>query len=155
MNRKDLELMMEAYGQIEEGFFSRAKARVAGVAGSAKGAIERGKGKAQQAVGRAASLVGATTAGDEMQAAGAARVVAGQGRGDAAKRDSIKKSIIAGVVDDLENLGLEGEGELVDNIEAALIKVFDEFLISPESETASTQPTPAAKEVGGLPGLEM
>ena len=44
MNKKDLELMMEAYGQIEEGLFSRAKARVAGVAGTARDAVQRGAG---------------------------------------------------------------------------------------------------------------
>ena len=144
--------MMEAYGQIEEGLFSRAKARVAGVAGSAKDAIQRGKGQVQKAAGMVASAAGATKAGAEIQDAGQAKVDAGQGGGDAAKKKSITASIIKGVVDDLTKLGLEGQPDLVNKIQTALNSVFDEFLKPPfdadepaESETAAA----SSEHIGG------
>ena len=147
MNRKDLELMMEAYGQIEEGLFSRAKARVAGVAGSARGAIQRGKGQLHKAAGSVVNAFGETEAGDRITARGDEMVDAGRKSGDNAKKESITKSIIAGVVDDLTKLGLEGQPDLVNKIQAALNSVFDEFLKPPfdadepaESETGATQP---------------
>ena len=127
MNRKDLELMMEAYGQIEEGLFSRAKARVAGVAGAAKDAIQRGKGQVQKAAGQLATAAGATNAGAEIQAAGQGKIDAGQGSGVAAKQASIKASIIKGVIDDLEKLGLQGAEELKAEIQTELNILFDEY----------------------------
>ena len=127
MNRKDLELMMEAYGQIEEGLFSRAKARVAGVAGSARGAIQRGKGQLHKAAGSVVNAFGETEAGDRITARGDEMVDAGRKSGVAAKQASIKASIIKGVIDDLEKLGLQGAEELKAEIQKELNIIFDEY----------------------------
>ena len=127
MNKKDLELMMEAYGQIEEGLFSRAKARVAGVAGSARGAIQRGKGQLHKAAGSVVNALGETEAGDRITARGNEMVDAGRKSGLAAKQASIKASIIKGVIDDLEKLGLQGAEELKAEIQTELNILFDEY----------------------------
>tara|TARA_R110000772_G_scaffold899_4_gene3184 strand:+ start:454 stop:882 length:429 start_codon:yes stop_codon:yes gene_type:complete len=131
MTKKDMELMAEAYEQIEEGLFSRAKARVAGVAGSAKDAIQRGRGQVQKVAGRVAAAAGATNVGAEIQDAGQAKVDAGQGGGDAAKKASITASIINGVIADLTKLGLDGDPEVVNNIKRELTAVFDLYLTPP------------------------
>ena len=117
---RDNELMME-------GLFSRAKARAEGAVGSAKDAIQRGKGQVQKAAGMVASAAGATKAGAEIQDAGQAKVDAGQGSGLAAKQASIKASIIKGVIDDLEKLGLQGAEELKAEIQTELNILFDEY----------------------------
>ena len=127
MNKKDLELMMEAYGQIEEGLFSRAKARVAGVAGTAKDAVQRGAGQVQKGIGKAASAVGIKNVGADLQQSGDENIKGGQGGGDAAKKASIKASIIKGVIDDLEKLGLQGAEELKAEIQTELNILFDEY----------------------------
>jgi len=131
MNREDQKLMAEAYQSIEEGLFSRAKARVAGAAGAAKDAVQRGKGQVQKAAGKAASAVGAERLGAEVQAAGQEKIDSGQGSGDAAKKASISASIIKGVEDDLTKLGLDGDPEVVANIKKELTAIFDLYLEPP------------------------
>jgi len=146
MNKKDLELMMEAYGQIEEGLFSRAKARVAGVAGTARDAVQRGAGQVQKGIGTAASAVGIKNVGADLQQSGADNIKGGQGGGDAAKKKSITASIIKGVVDDLTKLGLEGQPDLVNKIQTALNGVFDEFLKPPfEADPSESEPVAAMR----------
>lgn len=131
MTRKDMELMAEAYEQIEEGIFSRAKARVAGVAGSAKDAIQRGRGQVQKVAGRVAAAAGAKKVGGEIRDAGQAKVNAGQGSGAAAKQASITASLIKGVIDDLTKLGLAGNPQVVEGIQTALQEVFTKLLEPP------------------------
>jgi hypothetical protein len=120
-------MLSEAYTQVQEGLFSRAKARVAGVVGAGKDAIARGKGQVQKAAGQLATAAGATTAGAEIQAAGQGKIDAGQGSGVAEKQKSIKNSIVKGVIADLEKLGLQGAEELKAEIQMELNKIFDEY----------------------------
>ena len=154
MTRKDLELMAEAYEQIEEGIFSRAKARVAGVAGSAKDAIQRGRGQVQKVAGRVAAAAGATKVGAEIQDAGQAKVNAGQGSGAEAKQASITASLIKGVIDDLTKLGLAGKPDVVEKIQTALQEVFTKLLTPPfadptEEPVAATPPAARRRDNRG------
>ena len=129
--------MAEAYEQIEEGIFSRAKARVAGVAGSAKDAIQRGRGQVQKVAGRVAAAAGATKVGADIQDAGQAKVDAGQGGGADAKIKSITASIMKGVLDDLTKLGLDGNPEVVGEIQTALEGALEKLLEPPfKADTA-------------------
>ena len=114
---KDDELMME-------GLFTRSKARVAGAVGSAKGAVQTGKGIVRKVAGTAMG-------NSEMQAKGEQEIDAGQKAGDEAKKASITKSIIDGVVDDLAKLGLDGDPEVVDVIQKELNAIFDLYLVPP------------------------
>ena len=138
-NQTEDELIAEAYASIQEGLFSRAKARVAGVTGAAKDAVQRGKGQVQKAAGKLASAAGATNVGAEIQAAGEKKVDAAQGSGDAAKKASITKSIIDGVIADLTKLGLDGDPEVVGNIKQELTAVFDLYLIPPFTPDAPAE----------------
>ena len=130
MTRKDMELMAEAYEQIEEGIFSRAKARVAGVRGAIGGAVERGKGQLQKAAGKAFK------GGEEFAKAGQARVDAGRGGGAKAKQASITASIMQGVIDDLTKLGLDGNADVVNEIKTALEEVLNKLLEPPFDDAA-------------------
>jgi len=123
----DSELIAEAYAAIQEGLFSRTKARVAGAAGAVKDAVQRGKGQVQKAAGQLATAAGATNAGAEIQAAGQEKIDDGQGSGMAEKQKSIKASIIQGVIDDLEKLGLQGAEPLKAEIQKELNELFDEY----------------------------
>mgnify|MGYP003634901523 CR=1 FL=1 len=135
--KQDDDLMME-------GLFSRAKARVAGAAGTARDAAQRGAGQVQSAVGKAASSVGIKNVGADLQQSGKENIEGGQGGGDAAKKKSIQASIINGVVADLTKLGLDGDPAVVSNIKEELMAVFDLFLKppfeadAPKSDTSDT-----------------
>ena len=107
-----------------EGLFTRSKARVAGAVGSAKGAVQTGKGIVRKVAGTAMG-------NSEMQAKGEQEIDAGQKAGDEAKKASITKSIIDGVVDDLAKLGLDGDPEVVDVIQKELNAIFDLYLVPP------------------------
>ena len=120
----------DAYELVNEGLFSRAKARVVGVAGATKDAVQRGKGHVQKAAGKAASAVGAQRLGAEVQAAGQEKIDT-QGGGQEARKASITASIIKGVEADLEKLGLAGDPEVVGNIKKELNAIFDLYLQPP------------------------
>ena len=145
MTKKDMELMAEAYEQIEEGIFSRAKARVAGVRGSIGDAVERGKGQLQKAAGKTFTAIGAK-GGEEFAKAGQARVDAGQGSGAEAKIKSITASIMKGVLDDLTKLGLDGNPKVVGEIQTALEGALEKLLEPPfkaDTADADAPATPA------------
>lgn len=142
MTRKDLELMAEAYEQIEEGIFSRAKARVAGVRAGIGGAVERGKGQLQKAAGNAFTKLGAE-GGKDFANAGQARVEAGKQAGAKAKRESITASIMQGVIDDLTKLGLDGNADVVNEIKTALEDVLNKLLEPPFADAETTAETAA------------
>jgi len=126
MNKKDQQLIAEAYQQIEEGLWDRVKARGSQAVGAVKGVGGRVKGAAKGIAGKAAGAAGEQIAkgveavggtidpeknklakyGKDLQSAGAADTAAGKASGQEAKYTSYINNSAKTIVNDLKKLGM-------------------------------------------------
>ena len=126
MNKRDQQLLAEAYQQIEEGIWDRVKARGSQAVGLAKGAKDWGKGAAKGTWGRAVGAAGkgiqkAVDAtfedapkqnkllkkAEKLKKAGAADRSVLKTSGQEAKYASYIKNSANTIVNDLNKLGME------------------------------------------------
>jgi len=139
IHKNDIELLAEAYDQVNEGLFDRLKARGSQALGAVKGAGQQIAGKAQQAVGgamgKAAELGGQALGidaskgtlaqkGMAMQKAGSTQQKAGARQGDEAKYKSYITNSAKTIANDLNKLGMSvsDEANLIADIQAAITK---------------------------------
>jgi hypothetical protein len=142
--KQDIELLAEAYEQVNEGIFDRLKARGSQAIGAVKGAGQQIAGKAQQAAGSLTSKAGdlaakgveavggtidpsknkLTQAGSSMQKAGSKQVSAGQRAGDEAKYKSYISNSAKTIATDLNKLGMAigDEAALIQDLQATITK---------------------------------
>lgn len=131
MTKKDQELLAEAYDQVNEGIFDRAKARVGQAAGAVRGLAAKGKGKLQQQAGKAVTALGAKSAGQEIQDAGQEKIDNAQ-TGNDAKIANYLNSITNTIVKDLKAL----------NIDFAEAETLKEFLKEIIQDSIDSAPAP-------------
>lgn len=139
MKKTDLELLAEAYEQVNEGLFDRLKARGAQAVGAVKGAGQQITGKVQQAAGSTlskaaelggkalgvdASQGGLAKKGAELQSKGGKAVSQGQRAAEEAKYTSYIDNSAKTISTDLAKLGMavKDEATLIKDIKAAIVK---------------------------------
>ena len=147
MNKRDQQLLAEAYQSIEEGFLDRLKARKDQAVGAFKGAGKRIKGAAKelagdvlsktaelggQALGVDASKGGLAKKGAEWTKGGKEEAAAGRRSGQEAKYKSYINNSAKTIANDLKKLGMDLEvtedefiQELIDTITDNLKNVED------------------------------
>tara|TARA_R100000951_G_scaffold115759_1_gene124946 strand:+ start:159 stop:677 length:519 start_codon:yes stop_codon:yes gene_type:complete len=145
MTRKDQELLAEAYGAVNEGWFDKMRARKDQAVGAVKGVKDRVKGAAQTLGGKAVGAAGSALQagidkaytnpdalgdnkllqkGAEMQKAGAEKTSAGKASGQEAKYKSYITNSAKTIAKDLKGLGMEvgDEAALMQDIQATISK---------------------------------
>ncbi len=147
MNKRDQQLLAEAYQSIEEGFLDRLKARKDQAVGAFKGAGKRIKGAAKelagdvlsktaelggQALGVDASKGGLAKKGAEWTKGGKEEAAAGRRSGQEAKYKSYINNSAKTIANDLKKLGMALEvpeeefiQDLIDTITDSLKNVED------------------------------
>ena len=155
MNKRDQQLLAEAYLQVDEGILRRAGSNIAGGLKKLKSIPGTVKGTAKELGGKALSGMGAQKAGAELQQVGQADKAAAKAKGAGGKEEHFKTSLLAEIEKDVQSLGVVKD---VKGFMAAITNVLDTHIPSGEqsfvSKTVGAQSPvtvndpPAAKETG-------